>query len=237
MCSSIISRRSINARRIRVAGRFFVSTICSLMVRRCRCRIAAITCSRWSTRRFAPALRHDSTGVVFCGYNRLVEKPKLLVLGYDIVQIEAASQLLWLQTVIERCEQYAQKCDARMGSAGVFIEQAASGVILLEMLQQYARSRGARPLAYPIESKLTSLGKDARAILAGPYLTAGLVKITQPAFEYTKRHKDFFGNQLLRQLTDYRLAAADGAADDLVDALTYSVIISLAPASQRLGPW
>jgi hypothetical protein len=79
-------------------------------------------------------------------------------LDWDIAQIEGALLETWLPEVFARLEELARLCRARSGSIGAFIEDKNSGTILL---QQALRRQ--MP-AHPIDSKLTAMGKDERAI-------------------------------------------------------------------------
>jgi hypothetical protein len=71
--------------------------------------------------------------------------------------------------LFQNLEALAKQCRARSGSVGVWIEDKASGSILL----QQARNRGWN--ANVIESTLTAAGKDERAISISSYHYPGLV--------------------------------------------------------------
>ena len=161
-------------------------------------------------------LEHDATGAVFWAYNSLAN-PCLHILDWDILQIEGAALEGWLPSVFARLEELSRECGARRGSIGVMIEDKASGTVLL----QQARNSGWP--AYPIESKLTSMGKNERAIAASPYVYRGDIKITDTAFHKTKVHKGRSANHLIAQITSFRIGSQDGASDDLLDCLCYGI--------------
>lgn len=169
--------------------------------------------------------KNDSTAVTFYAYDTLAKIPATIV-DWDIVQIEGAKQEEWLPTVLARCEELAKECGARHGSAGLFIEDKATGTVLIQQAQNRARETGVPTLARAIDSKLTSMGKDERAIAAEPYLREDRVKISRYAFEKTKVHKGRSANHLLLQIGDFRLGASDGASDDLLDTFCYGVAIT-----------
>jgi phage terminase large subunit-like protein len=100
---------------------------------------------------------NDATAVTFFASNRF-HRFRLLILDWDIVQIEGAILETWLPQVSRRLEELARLCRARNGSLGAFIEDKNSGTILL----QQARRR--KMSAHTIDSKLTAMGKDERAI-------------------------------------------------------------------------
>jgi hypothetical protein len=101
-----------------------------------------------------------------------------MILDWDIIQIEGALLETWLPIVFKRLEELAQQCRARGGSLGAMIEDKNSGTILL----QQALRRGMPATA--IDSKLTAMGKDERALSVSGYVFRGEVKYTE--YAYTK---------------------------------------------------
>jgi hypothetical protein len=164
-------------------------------------------------------LEHDATAAVFWAYNS-IGTPCVHILDWDILQIEGAALEGWLPSVFARLEGLSRECGARRGSIGVMIEDKASGTVLL----QQARN-GGWP-AYPIESKLTSMGKNERAIAASPYVHRGDIKITDSAFHKTKVHKGRSANHLVAQITSFRIGSRDGASDDLLDCFCYGIAMA-----------
>ena len=100
---------------------------------------------------------NDVTAVTFFAVDRIGRIP-LLILDWDIVQIEGAMLETWLPQVFARLEELARVCRARRDSIGAFIEDKNSGTILLQ--QALRRQMPTRA----IDSKLTAMGKDERAI-------------------------------------------------------------------------
>src|ERR1700709_813696 len=94
----------------------------------------------------------------------------LTILDWDIYHIEGATLETWLPLVFARLEELALICRARNGSVGAFIEDKNSGTILL----QQALRRGMR--AHAIDTKLTAMGKDERALSVSGYVYKGQVK-------------------------------------------------------------
>jgi hypothetical protein len=94
------------------------------------------------------------------------------------------------------------------------------------LLQQSAnlRRRGMNSPAHAIDSKLTAMGKDERAIAASPYVYAGDVKITEPAFNKIKVHKRIPANHLVKQITNFRVGSKATDGLDLLDCFTYGVL-------------
>jgi hypothetical protein len=167
---------------------------------------------------------NNSTAVTWVSYNTLTH-PQTLILDWDIVQIEGVDQANWLPSVYGRAEELARQCGARHGSAGAIIEDKATGSVLLQQAKNDQRAGLSHP-AYPIDSKLTALGKDERAIAASKYVYAGEVKITDQAFNKTKVHKKISANHLLKQVTNFRIGAKLKDGLDLLDTFTYAVLMT-----------
>ena len=147
----------------------------------------------------------------------------LIVLDWDIQQIEGALLETWLPTVFARLEELALRCRARMGNVGVFIEDKDSGQILIQQAQRREWK------AHPIDSKLTSAGKDGRAISISGYHYRGHVKMTQYALDKVTVYKGTARNHLLSQVIGFRVGDKDAKkrADDLLDTYCYGVAIGL----------
>lgn len=176
---------------------------------------------------------HDGTGVIYFAVIRNRIRPvnadgslapefSVIILDWDIVQIEGALLETWLPTISQQLEQYARQCGATMGSQGAFIEDKASGMILL----QQAALRGMR--AHPIESGLTALGKDERAISVSGYVYRGMVKLARVAYERVKVYKETSRNHLLGQVVGFRIGdKTSSRQDDLLDCFCYGIAIAL----------
>jgi len=110
-----------------------------------------------------------------------------------------------------------------LGSAGAFIEDKASGMILI----QQAHRRGWA--ANAIDSKLTSVGKDERAISVSGYVYRGMVKLCQTAHDRLVTYKGASRNHLLSQIAGFRPGDKEAykRADDLLDCFCYAVAIGL----------
>lgn len=180
---------------------------------------------------------HDGTAVVYFAVVRnhvravsaegTVGPPyHLVILDWDVAQIEGALLETWLPTVFEHLEHLSRLHKARMGSSGALIEDKASGMVLI----QQARRRGWP--AQAIDSKLTKLGKDERAISVSGYVYRGMVKIARLAYDKTTTYKETSRNHLLGQVVNFRIGDKDAAkrADDLADCFCYGIAIALGNA-------
>lgn len=170
---------------------------------------------------------NDGTAVTFYAIDK--SRPKsdghLIILDWDILKIQGADLITWLPGIYKILEHYATECRSRTGMRiGVFIEDKGSGTVLL---QQAAKIPGLP--AHAIESGLTGMGKDERALNANPAHYLGLVKITKHAWEKTTTYKGQTQNHLKEQVESFRMADKDAGTreDDLLDCYTYGVAIGL----------
>jgi hypothetical protein len=165
---------------------------------------------------------NDGTAVVYYSYSTTSKYP-LVILDWDIVQIEGALLETWLPTVFKNLELLARSTNARMGSLGAHIEDKSSGTILI----QQAKRRGWP--AHEITSELTALGKDERAISTSGYVYREKVKVSAAAYNKVSVYKTHSRNHLMGQVLGFRVGDKKAAtrADDLLDCFTYGIALSL----------
>ena len=164
---------------------------------------------------------NDATAVIFFASDS-VGRARLLILDWEIAPIEGAVLETWLPNVFARLEELARLCGARHGSIGAFIEDKNSGTILLQ--QALRRQMPARA----IDSKLTALGKDERAISVSGYVHRELVKYTECAFNKTVVYKTHSRNHLLEQIESFRVGdKGSDREDDLLDTFCYGIALAL----------
>jgi hypothetical protein len=164
---------------------------------------------------------NDATAVTFFALGHLAPYP-LVILDWDITQIEGAILETWLPTVFERLEQLSRQCRARNGFLGAWIEDKNSGTILL---QQALRRQWP---THAIESKLTALGKDERALSVSGYVHRGNIKYTDYAFAKTTIYKGKTRNHLVEQVENFRIGDKESKReDDLLDTFCYGIAIAL----------
>ncbi|WP_070105599.1 hypothetical protein [Burkholderia plantarii] len=165
-------------------------------------------------------LEHDGTAVTYFARNKIAGTP-LIILDWDVLQIEGALLESWLPTVAQRCEELAAQVGARQGSLGGWIEDKASGIVLL----QQAQRRGLPFQA--IEEDLVGLGKEGRALSVSGYVHRGEVKISRYAHDKVTNFKGQTRNHLISQVCGFRLGTKTPHHMDLLDTFTYGVAISL----------
>lgn len=182
---------------------------------------------------------HDGTGVIYWAVVKnliravgadgtMAEPYRLVILDWDITQIEGALLETWLPNVFKQLEHYARECRARMGSTGAFIEDKSSGMVLI----QHAQRKG-WPVT-PINGDLTelaSVGKDERAISVSGYVYRGMVKISKHAYDKVTIYKETTRNHLLGQVVGFRIGdKTPNRSDDLFDCFAYGIAIALGNA-------
>ena len=165
-------------------------------------------------------LEHDGTAVLYCARDSL-GGDRLWWIDWDVLQIEGALLDQWLPTVERRLEALALEYQARNGSSGIWIEDKASGIVLL----QQAERMGLQVHAIP--GNLTAMGKDGRALNASPHVYQGKVKFAADAYDKITTYREVSRNHLLAQVTSYRLGTKTPHGMDLLDCATYSVAIGL----------
>ena len=80
----------------------------------------------------------------------------------------------------------------------------------------------------PIESKLTAVGKDERALNASPYVHQGLVKYSDYAFNKVVTYKGKSRNHLLDQVESFRMGdKKSDREDDCLDTFCYGIALAL----------
>ena len=164
---------------------------------------------------------HDATAVTYFAYDSLASGARLFILDWDIAQIEGSLLEVWLPAVFQRLEQLARECRATYGHVGAHIEDRNSGTILL----QQAQRRGLR--AGAIQSRLTAMGKDERALSVSGYVHRGLVKYTDHAFHKVQVYKNISRNHLVDQVESFRLGdRRSHREDDLLDSFCYGIALA-----------
>lgn len=170
---------------------------------------------------------NDGTAVTYYARNQYAGTP-LIILDWDIIQIEGALLDTWLVGVFQNLERLSRECGAREGSVGVWIEDKSSGIVLL----QQARKRDMN--VHAIGGAWGQLGKDERALSVSSYHYQGLCKIAAPAFNKTVVYKGVSRNHLISQVVGFRLGDKDAAkrADDLLDSYVHGLALALGDSEQ-----
>ena len=165
-------------------------------------------------------LEHDGTAVTYYSTNKVYGTP-LVILDWDVIQISGDLLEQWLPTVNRRCEELARLCNARQGNVGIYVEDKASGIVLI----QQAQRRGMK--VFKIEGALTAMGKDGRALSVSGYVYKGMVKISQFAYDKVTTYRNQSRNHFLGQVCGYRIGTKTPHQMDLLDTFCYGCAIAL----------
>jgi len=171
--------------------------------------------------------QNDGTAIIYFARSKLVGHP-LILLDWDIVQVEGGSLDSWLSGVMPNLEGWAKKCGARGGISGVFIEDKASGTILL----QQAKKR--RLPVKPIGGKWMSMGKDERAFSVSGYHYQEKCKLHTVAHDKVTTYKGSTKNHLEAQIGGFRIGDKGAAtrADDLLDSYVHGLALTFGDKDQ-----
>jgi hypothetical protein len=169
---------------------------------------------------------HDGLGVVYFGLRPpdVVGLGRLVILDYDLTQIDAAFLIDWMPGVFKTLEDLSRECRALQGSVGAWIEDKGSGIVLL----QQCTNKGWD--VHPVDSKFTAIGKTPRCINVSGYVQGGEVKMARRAYERIVEYKGQSRNHLLSQILRFSPAVADQGADDLLDCFSAGTSIGLGNA-------
>jgi phage terminase large subunit-like protein len=165
-------------------------------------------------------LEHDGTAVIYCARNKIAGHP-LVILDWDVIQIQGALLEEWLPTVNQRLEDLARETSAREGNVGIWVEDKGSGTVLIQQAQ-----RRELPV-FPIEEKLVDLGKEGRALSVSGYVYRGDVKFSRYAYDKVTNYKGQTRNHLLAQVCGFRVGTKTPHHMDALDTFTYAVGIAL----------
>lgn len=163
--------------------------------------------------------QHDGTAVTFFARS-VFPNIQLTILDWDVIQIEGALLEDWLPGVLRRCEELAKQVRARQGSLGAWIEDKASGIVLIQQGQ-----RRNLPVQ-AIDGDLTAMGKEGRALSVSGYVYRGMVKISRYARDKIVNYKGQSRNHLISQVCGFRMGQKDGPRD-LLDTFTYGIAIGI----------
>jgi hypothetical protein len=82
--------------------------------------------------------------------------------------------------------------------------------------------------ARAIDSKLTAMGKDERALNVSGYVYSGKVKYTDHAYNKATEYKRRTKNHLMDQVESFRMGDKDSKReDDLLDTFCYGIALTL----------
>jgi hypothetical protein len=157
-----------------------------------------------------------------------IEGSRVVLLDWDIQSLAQGGVAPWMQHMRDLAMSWFRRLRPLSGPPSAYIEPAGNGYAVIEA----ARAQGLNPRE--IESKYVVAGKDGRALMAEPHATGGRVKIGRSALDKRSSYGGMLANHLTRQLTGFRAFDKDAyrREDDLFDAATYSMLVSLGDGTE-----
>lgn len=164
-------------------------------------------------------IANDGSAIVWFAFEQL-PTPHLVILDWEIQQIDGLYLINQVPLYLDRTEHLAKICGARFGSSGVHIEDKSTGTLLLQ------KGAEQRWNTHTIDSVLTSLGKEERAINISGHVASGKVKISEYAYNKVCEYKGTTKNHFLTQVLQFIIGGED-QADDLFDCFNYGIALAL----------
>lgn len=170
-------------------------------------------------------VEHDGTACVWFGHSDVFGPDNLHILDWEVVQMDAAVLHTWFREVLEHGEALARHYGAHHGFTGAFVEDKASGTIII----QQGQNNGFPVQA--INSRYTALSKDERARLCVDPIYSGRVKFVHDAYNKVQGFKNETKNHALTQVLKYQIGDKEAyrRADDLSDCIFYGTIQAIVP--------
>ncbi len=180
-------------------------------------------------------IEHDGTAAVIYGmrHARVVSSglsaAEVVILDWDVRSLALGGAGAWLRHVHDLYRSWVVRARPRMGLDGFHIEKPAMGLRLLELAGEQ------RIPAAALQTDWVELGKDGRALMVEPHVSAGRVKLGYTAYTKRMEYRGAVHNHLLAQVTGFRAfdKKAGKRADDLSDAFVYSVLRCLGDGRAR----
>lgn len=159
---------------------------------------------------------NDGAGVVFWAHEARDGQP-LVVLGWDIHEMDSTLIDYWLPTVFNNLDSLARVIQPRFGAQGVYVKDDSAGEVLF-----HAAVKSGRPVG-KIESELKD---DARALATSVYVKNGAVRLSAAAMEQAETYKGAKKNHLISQIESFHAGAKDVEAQILLNAFTHGIALS-----------
>lgn len=172
---------------------------------------------------------NDGTAVIYFARNQWAGTP-LVILDWEIVQVEGDVLHTWLEGVHRRLHELAEMVKAREGARGIWIEDKNSGMVLI----MQGRKRWGHAFVNAIGGTWMQLGKDERAMSVSDYHYQGKCRVSEYAHNKVTVYKGTSRNHLEGQVSGFRIGDKDAAkrADDLLDAYVHGLALTFGDNKQ-----
>jgi len=162
----------------------------------------------------------DALGVIYFAFSALIDtNPPLLILDWDLQQIDIDTLQGWLPKVFARLEELTKATKTLYGSAGLLIEGEGNGSVLFE------RGLMLGLPVHTIEDETTlAMNLAQRAVAASAYVNSGHVQLTKPAHEKLQSYKGALRNHLIHQVVAFGVGQQATDAGVLLAAFADGVL-------------
>lgn len=167
--------------------------------------------------------KRDGTGTIHFGLI-MHPRPRVLILDWDLIQIQADTLSMWLPGELQKAEELAKECKARFGYQFMWIEDKDSGQALLQYAAKHpVLSRKVKPLP----SEVTALGKEGRAVSVSGYIHNRLMQFTDRAHDKVVTYHGRTANHCIKQATEFRVGQGTPLdEDELFDGICYGAAVA-----------
>jgi hypothetical protein len=171
-------------------------------------------------------IEHDGTAAVIYGMRHPrvgqygIGGGEVVILDWDVRSLALGGASAWLRHVHDLYRAWIQRARPRMGLDGFHIEKPAMGLRLLELAGQ----QGIK--AEALLTDWVEVGKDGRALMVEPHVSAGRVRLSKAAYAKQMEYRGAVHNHLVAQVVGFRAfdKKAGKRADDLSDGFVYAVL-------------
>jgi phage terminase large subunit-like protein len=163
----------------------------------------------------------DALGVIYFGFSAMIEtNPPLMILDWDLQEIDIETLEGWLPKVFARLEDLTRSTKTVYGSAGLLIEAEGDGSVLFER---------AMMLSLPVhtieDEKILDMTLAQRAVAASAYINGGRhIQLTRPAHEKLVNYKGVLRNHLIHQVVAFGVGQHASDAGVLLTAFADGVL-------------
>jgi phage terminase large subunit-like protein len=166
----------------------------------------------------------DAFGVVYFACNpQNVVHPPLVVLDWDLFQIESAMLSSWVDNIFQRLTELQAATHSRYGSGGLVIELTGIGEVLLDQ----ALAGGFKATTITNE-KILSMTLAQRAVGASGYVNERKVQLARPAHEKLVNFKGALRNHFVHQVIAFGVEQQASQAGVLLAAFADGVLEAFA---------
>jgi len=164
----------------------------------------------------------DAVGVIYFGFSAVIEtNPPLMILDWDLQQIDIGTLQGWLPKVFDRLDELTKATKTVYGSAGLLIEAEGDGSILFERAMMLSL-----PVHTVEDEKILEMNFAQRAVAASAFVNSGHVQLTRPAHEKVQSYKGVLRNHLIHQVVAFGVGQKETDAGVLLAAFADGVLDS-----------